>query len=384
MENNIKINNLNNTMDNLIFSTKTLSSLDNIFKAQELVKDIRTSIKTKDGLSTKVNSISAYDKQTSEYVQNNQFNSNVYYNLAKNDTKTIEVTKETNSLNIKNENNENINKTNEDKGSFLIYFNLNNQECATEGLFNLPKTILNKFIKTIYKFEPELAANQSIVYKFNDSLNYSKKNLYTTLVSSFNPTYALISQPHIVESINRVDITLFFYSYVLSSKNLKKSTASFLKTNEERLKYLCENLSQLFKTYVNLDLIRLYNPSSDSNILANAIGSVSNKTKIRIVRRKLLKRSKIVNPSKIVNKAENYYNSLFETKNISPGNLSGLNVKVAGRLLTEKVVPRRTVRSFQIGSLARGKANIVKTDRYTRKNKRGCFSVTVKTGHIVS
>jgi hypothetical protein len=376
MENNIKINNLNNTMHNLIFPTKTLSYLDNIFKAQELVKDIRTSIKTKDGLGTKVNSISLYEKQTSEYVQNNLFNSNVYYNLPKTNTKTIEVTKETNSLNIKNENNE-------DKGSFLIYFNIN-QECATEGLINLPKTILNKFIKTIYKFEPELAANQSIVYKFNDSLNYSKKNLYTTLVSSFNPTYALISQPHIVESVNRVDITLFFYSYILKSKNLKKSTASFLKTNEERLKYLCENLSQLFKTYVNLNLIRLYNPSSDSNILANAIGAVSNKTKIRIVRRKLLKRSKIVNPSKIVNKAENFYNSLFETKNISPGNLSGLNVRVAGRLLTEKVVPRRTVRTFQIGSLARGKANIVKTDRYTRKNKRGCFSVTVKTGHIVN
>jgi hypothetical protein len=130
-------------------------------------------------------------------------------------------------------------------------------------------------------------------------------------------------------------------------------------------------------------LVRVYHPTSESNILANFISSVSNKKPFRIVKKRMLRRSKLVNPSKILDSTENEYNHLFETKNITPGNLTGINVKIAGRLLTERIVPRKTVRAFQNGSLSRGKANIVNVGRSTRKNRRGCFSVTVKTGHIV-
>lgn len=385
MEKNIIKN--QNKMSNLIFSSTNLSYLNMLLNAQNLAKDLRANLekrgligetfkgKGKDALSKRVKSLSAYDIKTKEYVKTNLLNLNVYYNLPRIVNKYLEVPTETNKLNTTDK---------EEKPSFLMYYPDINTTSCTKDINNLPKNMLNKYINFLSKFELDLAANQSIYYKYNSTYNYSNLNLYKLFVSSLNSSYVLLSQPHITNKINSVDISLFFYSYVLSSKNLKLSTSSFLNRNEKRLRFLCENLSLLFKKSIKLDLVRLYHPSSDSNILANAIGAVSNKTKIRNFKKKLLKRSQIVNPNKIVDKVLYTYSSLFETKKVSPGILSGLNVRIAGRLVTEKVVPRKTVRTFQIGSLARSKATIVKTDRYTRKNKRGCFSVTVKTGHIVN
>ena len=46
-----------------------------------------------------------------------------------------------------------------------------------------------------------------------------------------------------------------------------------------------------------------------------------------------------------------------------------------------KIVPRRTVKKIQYGSLARSKSNYITEARYTQKNKRGSFSFTVSIGH---
>ena len=46
-----------------------------------------------------------------------------------------------------------------------------------------------------------------------------------------------------------------------------------------------------------------------------------------------------------------------------------------------KIVPRRTIKKIQYGSLARCKSNYITNARYTQKNKRGSFSFTVSIGH---
>ena len=61
--------------------------------------------------------------------------------------------------------------------------------------------------------------------------------------------------------------------------------------------------------------------------------------------------------------------------------LTGVYVKLGGRLMKGKIVPRRTVKKIQYGSLARSKSNYVTTARLTQKNKRGSFSFTVSIGH---
>ena len=62
--------------------------------------------------------------------------------------------------------------------------------------------------------------------------------------------------------------------------------------------------------------------------------------------------------------------------------LSGMNVKLAGRLMTQSIRPRFTVQSFQEGSLARVKVHYVEKSRFTGKNKRGAFSFTVTISHV--
>ena len=61
--------------------------------------------------------------------------------------------------------------------------------------------------------------------------------------------------------------------------------------------------------------------------------------------------------------------------------MTGVNIVLGGRLMRGKIIPRRTVKKIQYGSLARSKSNYVTSHRYTQKNKRGSFTFTVQIGH---
>lgn len=64
--------------------------------------------------------------------------------------------------------------------------------------------------------------------------------------------------------------------------------------------------------------------------------------------------------------------------------LSGMNIKLAGRIMTESMRPRFTVQSHQEGSLARVKVHFTEKSRFTGKNKRGAFSFTVTISHVLN
>ena len=64
-----------------------------------------------------------------------------------------------------------------------------------------------------------------------------------------------------------------------------------------------------------------------------------------------------------------------------PSHVSGLSIKLAGRLTTQKMIPRQTVQSIQEGSLARGKVHFIEKARFTNKNKRGTYSFTLSISH---
>jgi len=66
---------------------------------------------------------------------------------------------------------------------------------------------------------------------------------------------------------------------------------------------------------------------------------------------------------------------------IVPSFLSGLKIKLAGRLMTQRVIPRLTVKTLQRGTLARGRTDLVSEARFTSKNRRGAYSITVTMGH---
>jgi hypothetical protein len=89
---------------------------------------------------------------------------------------------------------------------------------------------------------------------------------------------------------------------------------------------------------------------------------------------------KLFKVSKILNKG---FNNRF-TNNKLPSFLSGIYLKLAGRVLTQKIQRRVKSKVIQKGSLAKTKARIININRFVNKNKRGTFSITIKTGHIIN
>jgi hypothetical protein len=156
-----------------------------------------------------------------------------------------------------------------------------------------------------------------------------------------------------------------------SLKNINISTMVSL--NKDKLKYLVFILERVFNKTVILDLVRLKYPYHDSNILSQVLGLSTKRKNFRKMMRKLLYTATIKNPTKMIRK-QNF--------SIIPSYLSGIKIRLAGRLITQRVVPRFTVQSVQMGSLARGKINYIDSSRFTHKNKRGAFSFTVTTSHI--
>ena len=239
-------------------------------------------------------------------------------------------------------------------------------------------TFVSKYLKSFSKFNLDIATSQFLVYKFNNNKQKIISNITSILKNSFYSMYSIISRPVLEISPNKVTINLFFF--VSRNKNRRQigsyyNNLKFLSTNHKQLQFLCSNLSKYLKKPVELELIRLYYPYNDSQILANSIGLLSKniRNRFRTLVDNTFNFSKIKNPTKLI---------MLKKSRISilPSFLTGIKIRLGGRLLSQKVVPRFTVQTFQEGSLARTKANVVTSSRFTHKNKRGTFSITVSVG----
>jgi len=72
------------------------------------------------------------------------------------------------------------------------------------------------------------------------------------------------------------------------------------------------------------------------------------------------------------------------SNNKIPSFLSGIYLKLAGKVLTQKIKRRVKSKIIQKGSLARVNTDLINTKTFVNKNKRGVFSITIKTGHIIN
>lgn len=253
-----------------------------------------------------------------------------------------------------------------------------NSELTKLNLNKLNSTFLNEleYIKLISPFNSKLASFTTHIYTFTNKsykqINNNLSNLYLICYSALINMSSIISQPMISINPNLIKITLFFYWKPLREKYYDSNLHSkFLILYFYNIEKLVNLLSKFFKRSVELELIRIYSPQNESNILANFIGILSNFIKFRNIHMKLFKVSKIKNTSK-------------ETNNIIPSFLSGIYLKLAGRLLTQKLQRRVKSKIVQKGSLSRINARLINTNRFVNKNKRGVFSITVKTGHIIN
>lgn len=235
---------------------------------------------------------------------------------------------------------------------------------------------------------------KEISYKYNvTNNNRLSKTLYTFLLCAFFSMNSLISKPVYVITPEKVVIHLFVFLFKNNSSvkgkisrnaSVKQEGASvnslnkdnsFLTNNELKLNRILNVLSRIFKKPVELEIVRLHYPYFDSNILVNLLSVLINKIPVRIIVQKFFKKAVIKNPARLKRK---------NIVSIIPSFLSGIKIRVAGRLLTHRVVPRQTVKTTRRGALARSKVNYLDNARFTHKNKRGAFSITISTGQNIN
>jgi hypothetical protein len=146
---------------------------------------------------------------------------------------------------------------------------------------------------------------------------------------------SLISKPIILINPNLIKIILFFYWKPLRKiYNSSEKHSKFLIFYYNKLEILVKLLSKLFK----------------------------------------------VSKTKNLNKG---INNRFSNNKI-PSFISGIYLKLAGRVTTQNLQRRVKSKIIQKGSLARTRARLINTNSFVNKNKRGIFSITIKTGHIIN
>jgi hypothetical protein len=345
---NIKLNVINSfpNLKNFINKGEMDSSIENIFKGKEIENNKNFSRKKATKITQLIIKLSDNIIYTNKSLLN-LLNKNEY------------------NLNIsKSENLEDLNKE-------------YSQAKLTESKLIFKNE--QQYIRLISPFNFKLTSISNNIYTFtNKSYKQINKNLYNLYIickSAFLNMSSIISKPIISINSNLLKITLFYYWKPLSTKYFKSSLQSkFLILHYYKLEKLVKLLSKLFNKSVELELIRIYSPQNESNILANLIGILSNFIKFRNIHMKLFKVSK----TKIFKKRFRF------SQNKIPSFLSGIYLKLAGRVLTQKIQRRVKSKIIQKGSLARSNTDLINTNTFVNKNKRGVFSITIKTGHIIN
>jgi len=309
-------------------------------------------------------------------------------------------------LMIKDKKERELNKANENKQTLSLKknqnLNLNTKSLSViKGTTNNTQNI-SKYLKSISIFNsiPKgkvFTFSQQNSYNFNTVNNKIIKKLYSFLFFSFFSMNSLISKPILDITSNKIIIHLFFFHLdfnkfdsnwnnrnknfnrgirrnlfsrnTMETETLKKKF--FITKNHKKLELICKILSIYFNKPVELQLVKLNYPYLDSNIFVNLLGLMVNNRKIRQIMKKFFKFAVIKNIAT---------GKIFIRNSKIPSFLSGVKIKIAGRLLTQRVIPRKTVKIIRRGAFARGKVNFLDIARYTSKNKRGAFSITVTTG----
>jgi Mitochondrial ribosomal protein (VAR1) len=372
-----------NSLNSLIISGKNIINSEMKIKKENKFELIKP---TKEKTFLKINNI-IINKNKLEENNNIKNNFKKIINVKENQIKTIAaiknnilildlIKKENNNLlDLENKNIDNINKTNKRKSSILLFINKLKEKENKDTKVILQNNI-RKYINSKVTFKSKIAkilsTNNSYNFnKYNQINNLIRNSVYEFLQKSFISMFSIISKPIFVTTPDIITIQLFFLLFKKEKikKNYKKSI--LILENNNKLKTISNILTRFFKKPVKLELIRLYYPYYNSNILVNFFGFFINKIRLRRIVNKFIRKA-------VKTKSLNNFNN---PKKLLPSDIAGIKIKVAGRLLTQRVIPRKTIKIINRGVFSRNKTMFVETARYTNKNKRGAFSITISIGH---
>src|SRR6266487_3334892 len=287
-------------------------------------------------------------------INNNNFKKSNYFNSIKNNKELIKV------YNISDK----LNKP-------LI--NKHNSNISISNLINIYKKALQNLNKSIISYIKNKPLSSIFFnnYKFTNYIQINtliKNIIYEFLYRAFFSMNCIISKPIYIFTYDKI-IIQFFYLFI--KKENFNNSKSLLLNNNYNLNNIFNVLTLFFNKPIELDLIRIYYPYFNTNILVNLLSVFINKIHLRKIVNKFI--TKIIK-----NQSSNIF---YTNRNKLLTDISGIRIKVAGRLLTQRIIPRKTIKVISKGALARNKALFLETARFTNKNKRGAFSITISIGH---
>lgn len=194
-----------------------------------------------------------------------------------------------------------------------------------------------------------------------------------------------------IQNIDQRDIRVDHDTFY---RNMNSWRGRLLNLPENRLNYITLLLSKLLKTNVELELVRLESPYNDSSILAQLIGINGKRLAYSRIRHAFLKtpilyRLKGIEKKEAIKELNNQVSdielgSLDHTNAMGRdlvSRLTGIKLRVSGRLARQRVVPKRTVKTAYVGPTCRSQLDIIDSSRFTGKNRRGAFSISVWASH---
>lgn len=195
-------------------------------------------------------------------------------------------------------------------------------------------------------------------YLFNKSNRASLKSMQrqaNLIIKSFFAKYkSLVGKPVFTVSTDKVIIHIFYYATedIISNDNITT---------------LSNGLTRCWGRTIELRLIRLNHSALDSSILAQYLTLNSSKYSFNTMFYNLKRTLPTVISEGSVN-----------NDSIVPiSHITGIKLKLSGRLATERSIPRKTVQANRHGSSAKGSYGIVDFSQHTGKNKLGTFTIKV-------
>lgn len=226
----------------------------------------------------------------------------------------------------------------------------------------------NKYLSVPSTFLPGVSgglSTHSAPLASFDKANVNSQRVATKLIANFfskplaTDVQALASKPVFSVSGDKVVINVFYY---LADKKA---------LNNGSINSLGQVLSKLFKQPVELRFVRLHYPYLDSYILAQYIAINTSKYNFTRIQRAIFGALQFP-----VLKASELEDTTL------PSYITGMKIRISGRLTTQRSVPRQTVQTAQVGSFSSShipsnKSGIISSASFSTKNQKGAFTVKV-------
>jgi hypothetical protein len=250
----------------------------------------------------------------------------------------------------------------------------------------IPDNNIFKWYNFIYKIQ---TSNNAILLGGQNKNNYAlKKNKKkATIKTILNKNYFIKKT---LFKLNNTNIVNLYYNKFAILFNLLQGLPL------EKLNKIKQSntLARLINKPIEFNLIRLHKSDYDSNILAQLFILILKKKNIRVAINKIFNKNNIALHIQAKATVGNIFKNAQQKEKNNTGQyaipsleglgpntaiayISGLYIKIGGRLMREPIIPRLTTKKFEIGAIATGKVNFVDSARITKKNKKGAFTIKI-------